>query len=278
MAISIKHAFQSAKADGGDASLVRPSNWNAEHNITLTTNRLMGRFTAGTGAVEEIALGTGLTIPSGVLTFSMTKAMVTTALGYTPVHQGGGTGQGANEVYIGWGAGSNLLLQIDGTNFGATWPINTQGQAGFARYLKQNGADGGTNMVFNWSGQSGQPSWLWGGTDGINMYVYNPANFNVNYAAVAGYADTVDGYHAIDLSQIYKGTNHAETDLPIGTYLMMSDSGMFARNGYRTPTIYTGNTTQYIQNGMGGAGAILSGTWAIRGYATSNIALMQRVA
>lgn len=34
-------------------------------------------------------------------------------------------------------------------------------------------------MVFHWSGQSGQPTWLWGGNDGVNMYVYNPSNFIV---------------------------------------------------------------------------------------------------
>ena len=39
-----------------------------------------------------------------------------------------------------------------------------------------------------WSGQGGQPSWLWGGTDGTNMYVYNPSNFSVNYANSAGSA------------------------------------------------------------------------------------------
>lgn len=30
--MAIKHIFQSAKADGGDATLVRPTNWNADHN------------------------------------------------------------------------------------------------------------------------------------------------------------------------------------------------------------------------------------------------------
>jgi hypothetical protein len=43
-------------------------------------------------------------------------------------------------------------------------------------------------MTFNWSGQAGQPSWLWGGNDGANMYVYNPSNFSVSYAATAGNA------------------------------------------------------------------------------------------
>ncbi len=32
---------------------------------------------------------------------------------------------------------------------------------------------------WSWSGQGGQPAWLWGGSDGANMYVYNPSNFVV---------------------------------------------------------------------------------------------------
>lgn len=38
----------------------------------------------------------------------------------------------------------------------------------------------GQYATFNWSGQSGQPSWLWGSNDGLNFYVWNPSNFNVN--------------------------------------------------------------------------------------------------
>ena len=40
-------------------------------------------------------------------------------------------------------------------------------------------------MTFYWSGQSGQPTWLWGGNDGSNMYVYNPSNFSVNHATTS---------------------------------------------------------------------------------------------
>lgn len=42
-------------------------------------------------------------------------------------------------------------------------------------------ADGGV-AAFNWSGQAGQPTWLWGGNDFNSYYVYNPSNFNVNTA------------------------------------------------------------------------------------------------
>lgn len=48
-----------------------------------------------------------------------------------------------------------------------------------------NGIPVASNMIFNWSGQTGQPSWLWGSNDGSSMYVYNPSNFNVNSATTA---------------------------------------------------------------------------------------------
>ena len=51
--------------------------------------------------------------------------------------------------------------------------------------------EGGVDTSWYWNGQGGQPSWLWGGNDGVNMYVYNPANFSVNYANSAGGARTV---------------------------------------------------------------------------------------
>lgn len=56
MTIQIKHAFVSAKGDGGDATLVRPSNWNAVHSTSMATGQLVGRLSAGAGAFEEIPI------------------------------------------------------------------------------------------------------------------------------------------------------------------------------------------------------------------------------
>lgn len=67
MAVSLKHNFVSAKADGADPTLVQPSNWNAEHDLTIATSRLVGRTTAGTGSVEEISVGSGLSLSAGTL-------------------------------------------------------------------------------------------------------------------------------------------------------------------------------------------------------------------
>ena len=123
MTISVKHTFQSAKPDGSDATLIQPSNWNDEHTLTLATNKLLGRATAGTGAVEEIGIGTALSLSGGSLA-------VTTV----PVANGG-TGANtltANNVLLGNGtsavqvvapgASGNVL-----TSNGTTWVSQTPG-------------------------------------------------------------------------------------------------------------------------------------------------------
>lgn len=78
-----------------------------------------------------------------------------------------------------------------------TWNQNTTGNAATANLatkastLSQGGGNG-TAMTFNWAGQSGQPTWLWGSNDGSNVYVYNPANFSVSHASTAGTASTAN--------------------------------------------------------------------------------------
>lgn len=60
---------------------------------------------------------------------------------------------------------------------------------------------------WHWSGQSGQPTWLWGGNSENSYYVYNPSNFNVNSAT---YAHKVRGEYTSGGGQQnpnYFGTN-----------------------------------------------------------------------
>jgi hypothetical protein len=61
---------------------------------------------------------------------------IPTRLGYTPVQQGTGTGQGTNVVKIGWSnsvnGGASLRLSIDVTDFANTWPISVTGSAASA--------------------------------------------------------------------------------------------------------------------------------------------------
>ena len=56
MVVSLKHSKTSAKTDSADATLVQPSDWNAEHTLTAAQDTVLGRVSAGTGAIEEITV------------------------------------------------------------------------------------------------------------------------------------------------------------------------------------------------------------------------------
>jgi len=121
-----------------------------------------------------------------------------TALSYTPVQQGGVEGQDETvAVKIGKSKeGEGLLATVGEVNYGRIvfsgelenyLPVN--GRAYSASHLFFEGVD----CTFHWSGQSGQPKWLWGGDNPDNMYVYSPANFRVSYADTANHANS-SGY------------------------------------------------------------------------------------
>jgi len=62
------------------------------------------------------------------------------------------------------------------------WEYNWYWNGGItATTLARNG-DVSKPMTFNWYGHDGQPTWLWGGEDGTNMYVYDPKNFSVYHS------------------------------------------------------------------------------------------------
>lgn len=110
-------------------------------------------------------------------------------------------GQGGQPTWL-WGSndGSNIYVW-NPSNFS----VNYASSSGYANSAGSAPANGGTAtnaeyisnesryMRFHWSGQSGQPTWLWGGNDASNMYVWNPSNFSVNYANSAGNGVTASG-------------------------------------------------------------------------------------
>ena len=90
---------------------------------------------------------------------------------------------------------------------------------------------GNADMVdghhFNWSGQPGQPTWVWGGEDSANMYVYNPANFSVNYANFAGkLPDSSGSYGSAEVVGSKNGWSGLHFPA-IAKTLMAEASGMF---------------------------------------------------
>lgn len=90
------------------------------------------------------------------------------------------------------------------------------------------------NKNWNWSGQGGQPTWLWGGEDGTNMYVYNPRNFSVSSCDTArhlvmptgNYGTPIEIGQYIDFHQA--GTNTDYSVRLTGTAGALTCSGTFS--------------------------------------------------
>jgi hypothetical protein len=66
MSISLKHTTQAAGTDAGNGE-IRKAQWNEEHALTSASGVILGRTTASTGAVEEIAAGDGIVLSAGEL-------------------------------------------------------------------------------------------------------------------------------------------------------------------------------------------------------------------
>lgn len=113
-------------------------------------------------------------------------------LGFTPVQQGGGTGQGSDKIYIGYSE-SGLKAQADTLDLGNVVTTSAGCTKAPSAALADNATnarnlvvtDDGQTAKFNWAGRStGQPEWVWGGNAAEfgNMYTWNPTNFSVNYS------------------------------------------------------------------------------------------------
>lgn len=114
MTVSLTH---STPADGS-FSATGATAWDAEHVLTQATNRLLGRTTAGTGATEEISVGTGLSLSAGVLSATGAGSS-TAAIGYT-INGGGAT------ITTGV-AGNGLSIPFNATITAVTMQANTTG-------------------------------------------------------------------------------------------------------------------------------------------------------
>ena len=115
----------------------------------------------------------------------------------------------ANSTYrMVWHSGNTL----NGTNNIYCNPSADQIYSAGFRHVSYNSAsyllrsDGGT-AGFHWSGQGGQPTWLWGGNSQHTYYVYNPSNFNVNSAAKLRVVGCSNGTTNNDLWSTIKSSN-----------------------------------------------------------------------
>ena len=75
----------------------------------------------------------------------------------------------------------------------------------------------GTASTFNWVGEAGQPNWLFGGNSPSTIDVYNPSNFNVNYANSAGTSNALNSGNGYTIAGLQVNGNIVATGTIAGT-------------------------------------------------------------
>ena len=208
MAVTVTHPFVSAIADGADATVVRPSNWNATHTLTGTLDVANG----GTGVTTST--GTGSTVLSASPTFTGTlgAAAITasTTLGVTGVStltggaviQGLTVGLGANAVASNTAVGvsalsSGSLSGASNTGVGINALINNTSGAyntGVGEYANGGNSTGSYNTALGrWAivNNTGSTNIAIGFNAGSSLTTGNNNTIIGSVAGTAGLSDTV---------------------------------------------------------------------------------------
>lgn len=144
---------------------------------------------------------------------------------------------------MGWNGDSTHGVRVDSARVADICSGNSA-TATKAGTLGMGGVTG-TTAIFSWSGQSGQPSWLWGGNDGTNMYVYNPANFsvatavNLNGGSVNATTGTFSGNITANSGVIQVGSGS-------GTYKLFRYDGTISSDNINWNTLWHSGNAQSI--------------------------------
>ncbi len=198
-------------ATAGTGITVSTSN----QNLTINTTALLSA-TAGTGitvstsnqnltinttALLSATAGTGITVSTSNQNLTINNTGLLSAAAGTGITVSTSNQQVTinNTGLLSAAAGSGISVSTSNQQVTITNTITNNNQlTNGSNYITTNGrayprrADG-TNINFYWTGQSGQPSWLWGSNNGEDFYVWNPSNFSVAYASEAKWISFDDG-------------------------------------------------------------------------------------
>lgn len=220
-------------------------------NTRNTTNSLILSNT-GNGSTSGTTFNGG-----SAVTISYNSIGAQQALGFTPVQQGGGNGQGANKIYIGWNNNDRLRVQVDLDDYGTNWPINVVGNAGSVTngvYTTGNQAVGGvktfTDPIRASDGSANLPAISFNSAQGTGFY---RADGFINFALGGSRRATFGNgdYYFSDNVSIDSGVNIGNSGLVrIGNRNQAAGWGFvqFLRTGVTIGSISQDGTTGVLYN------------------------------
>lgn len=231
MTISVKHKFVTAKPDAADATLVRASNWNDEHNVTLAASSLLGRSKTSAGAMEEITLGQGLTFDPTPSQINFNAAVL--AFYTTPIDSGSVS---SIVMYNSLQGTGKLQVMTFASEYG--FVLNTRNVS----TPSTGGLQGGGNLSAD-----------------LSLSLRTPGTLTAQTANDANGAHT----HQINAVNVAVAGNAGLASGGVGTWLMAKQTaGTLAANGGNTAG---GNIRPTDVDGSGANTGNQSGTWQAMG-------------
>lgn len=251
---------------------------DAASNFTLA-QKAQGRAniealgTVDKGAAGGVAsLDSGGKVPSGQL-----PALTTTAtVGAAMAGANGKATPADGDFFAGVEAGGSTMFKSTWANIKAALAAIFYSKTEVNNIVAGNMAGrafprlaNGNIINLNWSGQGGQPTWLFGGADPSAINVYNPSNFSVNYANSAGTASNSNGLGGQTLAQLNAYANDRAywrtqeyllaENIPVGGYTIARPSG---NETIGIGADRTGAQLYYSNSSAGSSGGQINyGTW-----------------
>ena len=295
MAVTVTHPFVSAISDGADATVVRPSNWNATHSISGTLDVANGGtniasyaigdliYASTTGVLSKLAdVATGNALISGGVGVapSYGKIGLTTHVsGTLPIANGGtnstatataggaGYGTGTAHAYTAAGTSGQVLTSAGAS--APTWTTPTTGTVtsvtGTAPVVSSGGATPAISMAAATTTVSGyltSTDWnTFNGKQAAGTYVTA-----VSVASANGLAGTSSGgaTPALTLSTsitgLLKGNGTAISAATAGTDYLTPTTGV---------TTFSGNSTGLTPSTATSGAITLAGTLAVANGGTN---------
>lgn len=278
MTLSLTHTFVSAKSDDADATLVRPSNWNAEHTITLAANKIVGAITAG------VAVEIDCTSAGRALIDDADAAAQRTTLGLTALAT---TTPGTNvATFLATPTSANLAAALtDETGSGAlvfgTAPTLTSPAIGgtgavFNTYLRVWTNDASNTLIGNGAGQflvtpatshNGDGNTLVGSGAGANMttaFATTIVGGQSGYNLTGGDSNTIFGYQCggsmVDAKwNVLIGVDCMALDVSARDMVVIGHhaGGNLTHAANTGESVYVGSES--IKVGVGGVGTVAVG-------------------
>jgi hypothetical protein len=227
----------------------------ASSGLTMATSRILGRTTASSGAVEEITVGTGLTLSGGILSSSVTGTVTTLSV----VSANGFAGTVANATTT---PAITLTTSITGILQGNGTAISAATTTGTGSVVLNTSPAFATTMTLGTLGYTGSGTLasFQSSVNGVNQFIAR----NSNAGATASNGFVVNNDSSTDTtfygefginSSGYTGSNVFNT--PNGVYLTAVNGPLLIG------TLDTNNIRFVVNNGTTAAMTITGTTGAV---------------